>query len=373
MKLETRAIHAGHAVDPASGAIVAPVHFSTTYERAPDGSYPLEYVYSRLGNPNRLALEARITALEGGTAALSFASGSAAIYSLLQTLAQGDHVVAPDVLYYGIRIIMTDIMARQGISTTFVDMSCPANVAAALRPETRLVLLETPSNPELGVCDIRAIADLAHDAGAQVACDNTIATPVFQQPLQPGADYVLHATTKYLGGHSDVLGGVVVAREVDERFERLQQIQQVGGAVPSPLECWLTLRGIETLPLRVRAHADNALQVARFLEQHPAVERVNYPGLAGHPAHDVARRQMSGYGGLLSFQLRGDAAAALALTGRVKLFRRATSFGGTHSLIEHRASMEKGVTMTAPNLLRVSVGLEHADDLIADLDQALRD
>ena len=373
MKLETQSIHAGHVVDPASGAIVPPVYLSTTYERAADGSYPLDYVYSRLGNPNRLALEARITALEGGTAAASFASGSAAIYSLLQTLAQGDHVVAPDVLYYGIRIIMNDILARQGIATSYVDMSRPENVAAALRPETRLVLLETPSNPELGVCDIAAIADLAHEAGVSVACDNTIATPVFQQPLRLGADYVVHATTKYLGGHSDVLGGVVVTREADERFERLQQIQQVGGAVPSPLECWLTLRGIETLPLRVRAHADNALCVARFLEDHPGVERVNYPGLASHPAHDLARRQMSGHCGLLSFHLRGDAAASLALTGRVKLFRRATSFGGTHSLIEHRASMEKGVTLTAPNLLRVSVGLEHADDLIADLDQALRD
>ena len=372
MNVETQAIHAGHVVDPASGAIVAPVHFSTTYERAPDGSYPLDYVYSRLGNPNRLALEARITALEGGAEAASFASGSAAIYALLQTLGQGDHVVAPDVLYYGIRIIMTDILARQGIDTTFVDMSRPENVAAALRPQTRLVLLETPSNPELGVSDIRAISEVAHDAGVKVACDNTIATPVFQRPLQLGADYVMHATTKYLGGHSDVLGGIIVTGEVDERFERLQQIQQVGGAVPSPLECWLTLRGIETLPLRVRAHADNALQIAQFLERHPAVERVNYPGLGSHPAHGVARGQMSGYGGLLSLQVNGGADEALAVTGRVKLFRRATSFGGTHSLIEHRASMEKGVTRTAPNLLRVSVGLEHADDLIADLDQALQ-
>lgn len=372
MKLETRAIHAGHVVDPASGAIVAPVHFSTTYERAPDGSYPLDYVYSRLGNPNRLALEKRIALLEGGADALAFASGSAAIHALLQTLGQGDHVLAPDVLYYGIRIIMTDILARQGIETSFVDMSQPENVAAALRRETRLVLLETPSNPELGVCDIRAISNIARDAGAQVACDNTIATPVFQRPLELGVDYVMHATTKYLGGHSDVLGGVIVTREPDERFERLRQIQQVGGAVPSPLECWLTLRGIETLPLRVRAHADNALQIAQFLDGHSAVGRVNYPGLESHPAQAVARRQMSGFGGLLSLHVRGADDEALAVTGRVKLFRRATSFGGTHSLIEHRASMEKGVTRTAPNLLRVSVGLEHADDLIADLDQALR-
>ena len=372
MQPETLAIHAGHVVDPASGAIVAPVHFSTTYERAPDGTYPLDYVYSRLGNPNRLALESRVAALEGAACAAAFASGSAAIHALLQTLEQGDHVIAPDVLYYGIRIIMTDILARQGIATSFVDMARPENVAAALRPRTRLVLLETPSNPALGITDIRAIADLAHNAGVSVACDNTIATPVFQQPLQLGADYVMHATTKYLGGHSDVLGGMVLARAMDERFERLQQLQQVGGAVPSPLECWLTLRGIETLPLRVRAHADNALRIARFLESHPAIERVNYPGLASDPAHEIARRQMSGYGGLLSVQLQGDADAALALTARVRLFRRATSFGGTHSLIEHRASMEKGVTATPPNLLRLSVGLEHADDLIADLDQALR-
>ena len=372
MKLETQAIHAGHEVDPGSGAIVAPVHFSTTYERAADGSYPLGNVYSRLGNPNRLALETRIAALEGGQAAAAFASGSAAIYALLQTLGQGDHVIAPDVLYYGIRLIMTKIMARQGLATSFVDMTQPEAVAAALRPETRLVLLETPSNPELGISDIRAIADIAHSAGVSVACDNTIATPVFQQPLQLGADYVVHATTKYLGGHSDVLGGVVVAGAPDERFEHLQQIQQLGGAVPSPFECWLTLRGIETLPLRIRAHAENALGVARFLEQHPAVERVRYPGLESNPAHEIARRQMSGYGGLLSVQVRGGAEAALAVTGRVQLFRRATSFGGTHSLIEHRASMEKGVTATPPNLLRISIGLEHVDDLIADLDQALR-
>ena len=373
MKLETQAIHAGHETDSASGAIVAPVYFSTTYERAPDGSYPLEFVYSRLGNPNRLALERRIATLEGGAEALAFASGSTAIHALLQTLGQGDHVIAPDVLYYGIRLIMTDIMGRQGLATSFVDMTRPEAVAAALRPETRLVLLETPSNPELGVSDIRAIAEIAHEAGVQVACDNTIATPVFQQPLALGADYVMHATTKYLGGHSDVLGGAIVARAVDERFERLRQIQRIGGAVPSPLECWLTMRGIETLPLRVRAHAANAMQVARYLEGHPAIERVRYPGLESNEAHPLARRQMSGYGGLLSAQVRGGTEEALALTGRVRLFARATSFGGTHSLIEHRASMEEGVTTTPPNLLRLSIGLEHPDDLIADLEQALRD
>lgn len=372
MKLETQAIHAGHEVDPASGAIVAPVHFSTTYERAPDGSYPLEYVYSRLGNPNRVALEARLAALEGGAEAVAFASGSAAIHALLQTLRQGEHVIAPDVLYYGIRILMTEIMARQGLVTTFVDMTRPEAVAAALRPETRLILLETPSNPALSVSDIRAIAEIARDAGVHVACDNTIATPVFQRPLELGADYVIHATTKYLGGHSDVLGGAVIARAPDERFERLRQLQRIGGAVPSPLECWLTLRGIETLPLRIRAHAANALGVARFLEQHPAVERVHYPGLERHAGHATARRQMSAYGGLLSAQVRGGAEAALAVTGRVRLFKRATSFGGTHSLIEHRASMEQGVTATPPNLLRLSIGLEHVDDLIADLDQALQ-
>jgi cystathionine gamma-synthase len=250
-------------------------------------------------------------------------------------------------------------------------MNDPANVRAALRPSTRLVWLETPSNPLLKVADIAAMAAIAHEAGALCAVDNTWATPILQRPLELGADLALHATTKYLGGHSDVLGGAVVARAASPFFERVRFIQGNGGAVPSPFDCWLVLRGIQTLAYRVRAHAEHAGQVARFLAAHPAIERVHYPGLASHPGHAVAARQMRAFGGMLSIEVRGGAEAAMAMAARVKIFTRATSLGGIESLIEHRASVEGPESRTPPGLLRISVGLEHPDDLIADLDQAL--
>ena len=370
MKIETQAIHAGHTIDLASGALAQPIYLSTTFERAADGTYPLEYVYGRYGNPNRAALETSLSELEGGVDSAAFGSGSVATMSLLQALQAGDHVISSSDLYFGIRVIMTDIFGPWGLDVTFVDTSDPAAVAEAIKPNTKLVILETPSNPLIRVTDIQAIADVAHHAGAYLAVDNTIATPILQQPLALGADFVIHATTKYLSGHSDTTGGIVVTREENALFERLRMIQRIGGAVPSPFESWLTLRGIQTLPYRVRAHAENALKVAQFLADHPQVETVLYPGLPSHPGHEVAKHQMQAFGGMLSVQVKGGQDKALAVAANVKILTRATSFGGTHSLIEHRASIETTGT-TPENLLRLSIGLENADDLIADLGQAL--
>ncbi len=371
MRLETLAIHAGRAVDPATGAVRSPIHLSTTFERDPDGGYARGYVYARYGNPNRAALEQALAALEGGAAALAFASGSAATMSVFQALEPGDHVVAPLDAYHGTVGLLREHFTRWGLEVTFADLTDLEQLEAALRPDTRLVWIETPSNPLLRITDIRRVVAAAHAVGARVVCDNTWATPVLQRPLALGCDLVVHATTKYLNGHGDVTGGVVVAREVDALFERLRAIQVQGGAVPSPFDAWLVLRGLATLPYRVRAHTEHAARVAAFLQAHPAVEAVHYPGLADHPGHAVAARQMEGFGGMLAFQVRGGREAALAVAARVRLITRATSLGGVESLIEHRASIEGPGTRTPENLLRLSVGLEHPEDLIADLEQAL--
>jgi cystathionine gamma-synthase len=371
VKLETLAIHAGQEIDPATGAVIPPIYLTTTFEREADGSYPHGFIYTRTGNPNRTMLERCLAALEGGAECAVFASGLAATGAILQTLGPGDHVIAPDDAYYGVTRWLREIMAPWGLETTFVDMREPANVRAALRPNTRLVWVETPSNPLLKVADIAAIAEIAHAAGAVCAVDNTWATPVLQRPLELGADLVLHATTKYLGGHSDVLGGAVITRELSPSFERVRFLQGNGGAVPSPFDSWLVLRGIQTLAYRVRGHCENAMRVARFLAEHPRVERVNYPGLATHPGHAVAAAQMRAFGGMLSVEIKGGQPAAMDVAARVQIFTRATSLGGIESLIEHRASVEPPGNTTPPGLLRVSVGLEHPDDLLADLEQAL--
>jgi cystathionine gamma-synthase len=367
---DTQAVHSGRGIDPTTGAITAPIHLSTTFERSGDGSYPHGYIYGRSGNPNRDALETALTTLEQGAAAATFASGSAATFTLLQALTPHDHVIAPQSVYFGVQQMLEKIFAPWGLSYTLVDTTDLAAVAAALRSNTRLVLIETPSNPQLAVTDIRAVADLAHQSNAYLACDNTIASPVLQTPLTLGADFSIHATTKYLAGHGDVIGGAVVTRELNPLFEQLRLIQTIGGTVPSPFDCWLTLRGLQTLPLRVRAQAAAAQTVAEWLAQHPAIEQVLYPGLPEHPGYTVAQKQMTGYGGLLSFLVKGDQDVAMAVAAKTRLIARATSFGSPHSTIEHRASIEVG-TATAPNLLRLSIGLEHVDDLIADLDQAL--
>jgi cystathionine gamma-synthase len=371
MRIETLAVHAGAQVDPATGAVAPAIHPSTTFEREPDGSFPHGHIYSRSSAPNRAALEASLAALEGGAGAVAFASASAATTAVFQALTPGDHVVAPTDAYFGTAKLLREVFAGWGLETTFVDMTDIDAVTRAVRPRTRLVWAESPSNPLWKVSDLARLGEIARGAGARFVVDNTTATPILQSPFRHGADLVVHATTKYLGGHSDVLGGAVVARERGPLLERLRLLQTTGGAVPSPFDCWLVLRGIRTLPYRVRAQSEHALAIAAFLEAHPRVERVHYPGLASHPAHALARRQMAMFGGMLSVQVRGGAEAAMAVAAKLRVFTRATSFGGTESLVEHRASIEGPGTTTPANLLRVSVGLEHPDDLIEDLGQAL--
>ncbi|MBI4840820.1 MAG: PLP-dependent transferase [candidate division NC10 bacterium] len=371
MRIETLAVHAGHSVDPATGAVTPPIHLSTTFAREADGTYPRGYIYSRTSNPNREALERCLSALEGGAAAAAFSSGSAATMSVFQALAPGDHVVAPRDAYHGTARLLRDTFAPWGLETSFVDMTDPIQVQRAVRPTTKLIWVETPSNPLLKITDIAGIAEIAHRAGALCACDNTWATPILQRPFELGADLVMHATTKYLGGHSDVLGGAVIARTEGEFFQRIRKVQVNGGAVPSPFECWLVLRGVATLPARMRMHSDSALKVATFLADHPGVEAIHYPGLKEHPGHEIAARQMALPGGMLSFQVKGGRDRAFGVAAKVRIFTRATSLGGAESLMEHRASMEGPDTRTPEDLLRLSIGLEHADDLIEDLAQAL--
>lgn len=373
MKIETRAVHAGRHIDPATGAVTLPIHLSTTFERSPDGEYPLGYSYSREGNPNRQALEVCLADLEGGKEALAFSSGLAVTTAVVQGLQPGDHILAPDDAYYGLRRVVGGLFERWPIEVSYVDITNLDALAAALRPNTRLIWVETPSNPLMKIADLAAIASLARAAGPHVMtiCDGTFATPVLQRPLEFGIDLVTHSTTKYIGGHSDVIGGALITLYPNYLFERARLAQTYGGGVPSPFDCWLTLRGIGTLPYRVRAQAENALRVARFLRQHPAVEAVHYPGLEEHPGHQVAARQMAAFGGMLSFQVRGGRETAMAAAARCRLFIRATSLGGPHSLIEHRASVEGPGTKVPQNLLRLSIGLEHADDLSEDLEQAL--
>src|SRR3954470_5988930 len=373
MKIETRAVHSGRRIDPATGAVTQPIHLSTTFERAAGGEYPLGFSYSREGNPNRRALEECLAELEGGTQALAFSSGLAVATALMQGLEPGDHIVAPDDVYWGLRIVIGDVFGKIGLETSYVDMTKLDEVRAAMRPHTRLVWVETPSNPLMKVTDLAAIAQVVRAAGANsiTVCDSTFATPVLQRPLDCGIDMVTHSTTKYIGGHSDVVGGALITRHDNYLFERARRAQRYGGAVPSPFDCWLTMRGIDTLPYRVRAHSENAMRVARCLREHPRVEAVHYPGLPDHPGYEIASRQMSAFGGMLSVQIRGGLDEAMAVVARCQLFIRATSLGGPHSLIEHRASVEGPQSRTPQNLLRLSVGLEHPDDLIEDLQQAL--
>ena len=370
-RFETLAVHAGAAPDPATGAVRPAIHLSTTFERAPDGSFPSGFAYVRDANPNRQALETAMAALEGGAAAVAYASGMAATAAVLQSLAPGDHVIAPLDAYYGTGKLLREHFARWGLEASFVDMSDLAAVRGALRPATRLLWAETPSNPTIAVSDLREIATIARAHGALSACDNTWATPFLQRPLALGLDLVMHSTTKYLSGHSDVMGGMIVTREKGALAERLRALQSSLGAVPAPFDCWLTLRGLRTLPWRMRAHCDHAAALATFLSSHPRVERVHYPGLPGDPGHAIARAQMSAPGGMLSFVVRGGRAAAFDVAARLRVFTRATSLGGPESLVEHRASIEGANTRAPEGLLRVSAGLEHPDDLVADLRTAL--
>jgi len=372
MHFETRAIHAGRSIDPATGAVTPPIHLSTTFERAADGEYPTGFSYSREKNPNRSALQECLASLEGGEEALCFASGLAVVTAVMQGLEPGDHILAPSDVYYGLKQVAGKLFAKWPLNATFVDMTDLDAVRAAVTPATRLMWIETPSNPLLRIVDLAALADIGRRANAISICDSTFATPVLMRPLEFGVDMVMHSTTKYIGGHSDVVGGALVRKHQNYLFERVRTAQEFGGAVPSPFDCWLTLRGLSTLAYRMRGHSSNAQAVAEFLAGDDRVEAVHYPGLASHAGHELAARQMSGYGGMLSFQVRGGKSDAMQAASKVKLFTRATSLGGPHSLIEHRASIEGSWGTTPQNLLRVSVGLEHPADLIADLAQALQ-
>lgn len=371
MKPDTLAIHAARQPDPATGAIAPPIVLSTTFEREADGSYPRGHYYGRAGNPNRGDLEAALAALEDGAGACAFASGQQATLSILMGLRPGDHVVVAADSYWGTRQQLRTQLAPLGVTHATVDTTDLAAVQAAFTPATRLLWAETPSNPLLRVSDLTALASLAHAHGARLVADNTFATPVLQQPLRLGADLVLHSTTKYIGGHGDLTGGVVVARESGPCLAALRTFQLEGGGVPSPFDCWLARRSLMTLPVRVRTQTASAATLAQQLAAHPAVTAVHYPGLPAHPQHAVARRQMKGFGAMLSFEVRGGMEEALAVAARLRLFTRATSLGGVESLIEHRASMEGPGSATPPSLLRVSVGLEDVEDLAADLAQAL--
>ncbi|HET6546076.1 MAG TPA: aminotransferase class I/II-fold pyridoxal phosphate-dependent enzyme [Rhodanobacteraceae bacterium] len=373
MKFDTLAVHAGAGTDAQTGAVVPPLHLSTTFEHAPDGAALHGFTYQRGDNPTQQRLETALALLDGGEKALFCASGMAAGTALLQTLTPGSHVLLQDDLYHGFRTLARDYFPHWSLAASSVDMTDPDAVAAAMKPATRLVWAESPSNPLLKVVDIEALAELAHARGAELVIDSTFATPVLQQPLALGADIVLHSATKYMGGHSDVVGGALVFAQDDERAAACRLVASTIGLNASPFAAWLVLRGLRSLPVRVERHCANARAVAGFLADHPRVEAVHYPGLATHAQHALAARQMRDFGGMLSFRVAGDRADTLAVAGRLRLFVNATSLGGCESLVEHRASSEGAHAVSPQNLLRLSVGLEHPDDLIADLAQALAD
>ena len=371
MRFETLAVHAAAEKDPATGAVAPPIHLSTTFEHGPAGEIPRGFMYIREGNPTGERLEEALAALDGGQAALALASGLAATSATLQALPAGAHVLYPDDVYYGMREMAKVYLPRWGMDSTAVDMADPENVRRALRPNTKLIWAESPSNPLMKVADLAALGEIARGAGAHLVVDGTFASPALQRPLELGAAAVVHSTTKYLGGHSDVQGGSIAFREKGELYERALHVRYILGAVASPFNSWLVLRGIRTLACRMETQSANAMAVARALAANKGVEVVHYPGLESHPGHAVAKKQMKAFGAMLSFQVRGGRDAAVRVASRVRLFVVATSLGGTESLIEHRASSEGPTSTTPQNLLRVSVGLEHADDLIEDLTQAL--
>jgi cystathionine gamma-lyase len=392
---ETQVIHAGIEPEPTTGAVMTPIFQTSTYAQASPGEHK-GYEYSRTDNPTRTVLQAQLAALERGEKALVFASGLSATDAVLNLFQSGDHVLAGDDLYGGTYRLFEKVATYRGLSFTFADLTNPDTIRQNLRPETKLVWFETPTNPMLSVFDIRAIAGIAKEHGALVVVDNTFMSPYFQNPLELGADIVMHSMTKYINGHSDVVMGALILNDREMRapkktwsdpnfaapktlFARLKFLQNAVGAVPGPFDCWLVLRGIKTLAVRMERHAHNASKVAQFLSGHSKIERVIYPGLASHPGHELAKRQMRGFGGMMTFFLKGGLEDSKRFLSNVKLFTLAESLGGVESLIEHPAIMTHASVPPEirqqigihDNLVRVSVGIENADDLIADLDQAL--
>jgi cystathionine gamma-synthase len=371
MRFETKAIHAGAGVDPATGAVAAPLHLSTTYARDASGELIGPWGYIREGNPTEALLESALATLEGGDAAVVFASGMAAGTALIQSLPSGWRLLLPDDGYYGYRILARDFLPRWGCDVELIAMDDLAALETAISSERTLVWTESPSNPLMKIVDLGEIARITHRAGGLMLVDNTFATPALQQPLALGADLALHSTTKYIGGHSDVQGGAVIFRTKGELHDAVRHTRHVAGAVASPFNSWLALRGLRSLSARMRGHCENAAAIAQFLAAHPKVHSVHYPGLSAHPRHDVAARQMTAFGGMLSFQVSGGEAEARRIAGATRLFVQATSLGGVESLIEHRATSEGAGGSSPRDLVRISAGLEHSDDLIEDLEAAL--
>ena len=372
MKKETIAVHGSHLKDETAGAIAAPVFLTTTFERALDGTYPKGHMYSRNSNPNRTALEKGLAALEGASRGFAFGSGLAAVNAVFQCLQSGDHILMPEVGYYASYKLAEEILGPWGLEVTQVDMTDLAAVEKAVQKNTKLIWAETPANPMLSITDIKGLSAIAKKHGLKLGVDNTLGTPVLQNPIAQGADIVMHATTKYIGGHSDIMGGAVLMKEDDEWAKRIERVQILMGATPNPLDCYLLARGLKTLPLRMREHSANALELAKRLEKHPKVERVHYPGLESHPQHALAKAQMpQGFSGMIALQVKTGETETREMAGKLRIFQQATSLGGVESLVEHRKSIEGPQSTTPGNLLRFSIGLEHVDDLWADLEQAL--
>ena len=370
MKIETIAIHLGNQIPSDTKAAIQPITLSTTFEKGENGDYPGGFIYSRSDNPNRKSLEKVVAALENGVDACAFSTGNAAGMAVFQALKAGSHIICPDDMYHGLRNQLK-LMFNDVLTFDFIDFTNLELIKDTINKQTKLIWAETPSNPLLKLCDIQAIATIAKANNLTFVVDNTFASPYCQQPLNLGADLVMHSTTKYLNGHSDVTGGILITKEHNSLWEQIKIVQGYGGAVPSPFDCYLVTRGIKTLAYRMRGHVENASELAQYLNNHTAVELVHYPGLTSHPQHSLAKKQMAAYGGMLSFLLKDGEAKAKQVINDLKLFTQATSLGGVESLIEHRYTVEGPDTKTPKNLLRVSVGLEHIDDLIADFNRVL--
>src|SRR5664279_4655942 len=374
MHFDTLSVHAGY-IDDQIGSIMSPIHVSTTFERDEAGNIGGKgYIYTRWDNPNRRSLEAKLALLEGGEEAFAFPSGMAAAMALVQNVLEPDtHVIIPDDCYHGIAHLVKSMLPKWKISFTEVDMTNTPGLEQAIQENTRLIIIETPSNPLLKITDIARVCEIAKSKGVLTGCDNTWTTPLIQRPLELGVDLVFHSSTKFFGGHSDVLGGCIIAKKKNSITEKIREYQTVGGSVPSPFDCWLLNRSLSTLSLRLERQIKNATAIANFLNTQPGVEQVYYPGLKHHPNHEIAKRQMNGqFGSMISIGMKGGEKQALQFAGSMKLFKHATSLGGVESLIEHRRSAEGGSPKSPANLLRLSIGIEYIDDLIEDLNLGLK-
>lgn len=371
-KFETLAIKSTENTFHNSEPVSTPIYLSSTYKRNEDGSYNNDFVYSRTNNPNRAIVEKSIAQLESGKFAFAFSSGMAAVSSVIQSLKYGDHILLPDDIYYAIKKLMDEVFAQWGITYDLVDMTNLHSIEKFIKPSTSLIWIESPSNPQLKISDIKAISAIAHNSNAICVVDNTWSTPVFQNPLKLGADIVVHSSTKYFGGHSDVVGGCIVLND-EKKADKIKSIQNLSGAIPSPFDCWLIARGIQTLHLRVTKQAENAFKLAEYLESHPKIEKVLYPGLESHPQHLIAKKQQHyGFGAMLSVLIKGTIEETIIISTKLKYFTLATSLGGVESLVEHRKSVEGENSPTPNNLLRISVGIENIDDLIDDWKNVLQ-